>query len=449
MHKPVIETLPTLLQLSLFFFFIAQIDFFWPINTTVAFTLIGFLALSFSFYVGTTLIAIFASGSPFQTRLSALLYRVKVYFLPSHDDDDDDDVIGASCVYWLLQTTTLPDALAASVKALTTLSMAARDMLHLDVMQVLQSLLRPSIVDSKIQWGISTESLCLSLPELFQLLQNLEETSWDDFLLPVSAFQVKRSLRSILMKTMLSFSADAEATKWVPKVLSLPSLREEKSSTELDPLHSFLLHNLPNPPSYDDLYTNMATICLHIKHSSPASEAAATLGIPFDSLEEHVSARSLDVFFDIPTSPNEPVTSHHPSFISFIEDQGRCPSADIREAVKVAHKRFEAQKLASLVSKSNWIIPDTTLDDLTLNPTNPTQLMKNHPESSQPLNPGESTLHLSTRLLQSHLFSWLEGLALSKQMDTAIPFLKRTQDWLTVSFPLDSIVHITNSSIRL
>jgi len=44
--RAVIETLPTLLQLSLFLFFAAQIDLFWYINTTVAYVILVFALLA-------------------------------------------------------------------------------------------------------------------------------------------------------------------------------------------------------------------------------------------------------------------------------------------------------------------------------------------------------------------------------------------------------------------
>jgi len=350
--KAVIETLPTLLQLSFFFFFIAQVDFFWPINTTVATTITIFASISFSFYIGTTLIATFASGSPFQTRLSALLRRVKAHFMPNHEEDDND-VVGANCVYWLLQTTTLPDALVESVKASTTLSVTARDRLHLDVSKVLQSLLRPSIVDYKIQWGISTESLRSPLPELLQLLQTFEVTSWNDFLPAAPTDLVQRSMRGILVKLVLSPSSDAETTTWVSNILSLPSLREGEDSTDLDPLHTFFLQNLPILLSNDELYTKIATICLHIKAASLATDVALALGTQFESLQQHISSLSLDSFFNIPTNSSQLIQLHHPSFVSFIGHHERCLDRTLHKALNSARDRFEAQRLADLVSSNN------------------------------------------------------------------------------------------------
>ena len=374
-----------------------------------------------------------------------------MYFIPSYvEDDDDNDVIGARCVYWLMQTTTLPDALVESIKALTTLSATARDTLRLDITQVLQALLRPSIVDSKIQWGISTESLRSSLPELFQLLRTFEEFRWNDFLPPTPASLVKSSLQGILMKVLLSLTTDVGAAKWVSRILSLPTFRQEQNPTDLDLLHSFFIQNIPRPPSYEDLYTAMATICLHIKKSSPASEVAAVLGLSPDTLKEYISSLSLDVFFHVPTSPNEPITPHHTTFLSFVEDPSRCPNVTMCEAVKVANDRAEAAQLADLLSRSNWKFPDPSpaaqnypADPLT-NSLVATDPARNNHEFSQDLDAEEFLLDAASDLLEIHFFHWLEGVVLRKQMDTAIPFLQHAQDWLSVRSSLN-VIPIMNS----
>ncbi|KAG8958340.1 hypothetical protein FRC03_009218, partial [Tulasnella sp. 419] len=72
----VIQTLPTLLQFSLFLFLAALVRFLWLIHSHVAAVVIGFLGAAFLLWFITTLISTFDSTSPFSTRLSAQLHRL-------------------------------------------------------------------------------------------------------------------------------------------------------------------------------------------------------------------------------------------------------------------------------------------------------------------------------------------------------------------------------------
>ncbi|KAG8924587.1 hypothetical protein FRC02_010338 [Tulasnella sp. 418] len=61
----VLETLPNLLQLSLFFFLLGLIDWAWSTNKVVAGVIIGFACLTVLFYAITTTISVYDPGSPF------------------------------------------------------------------------------------------------------------------------------------------------------------------------------------------------------------------------------------------------------------------------------------------------------------------------------------------------------------------------------------------------
>ncbi|KAG8934902.1 hypothetical protein FRC02_009024 [Tulasnella sp. 418] len=71
--EQVVETLPTLLQLSLFLFLGALIDFLWPLNRTTASVIAALSIVTFGFYVITTTIAALYPSAPFQTRFSAVI----------------------------------------------------------------------------------------------------------------------------------------------------------------------------------------------------------------------------------------------------------------------------------------------------------------------------------------------------------------------------------------
>lgn len=69
----IIETLPTILQLSLLLFLVALINFLWHIHPTVRFITMGFSLVPALFYLFTTTASIFNPNAPFQTRLSIFL----------------------------------------------------------------------------------------------------------------------------------------------------------------------------------------------------------------------------------------------------------------------------------------------------------------------------------------------------------------------------------------
>ncbi|KAG8965671.1 hypothetical protein FRC03_000306 [Tulasnella sp. 419] len=71
--EQVVETLPTLLQLSLFLFLGALVDFIWPLNEATASVIAALSIVTFGFYVITTTIAALYPSAPFQTRFTAVI----------------------------------------------------------------------------------------------------------------------------------------------------------------------------------------------------------------------------------------------------------------------------------------------------------------------------------------------------------------------------------------
>ncbi|KAG8924472.1 hypothetical protein FRC02_010404 [Tulasnella sp. 418] len=76
----ILQTLPTLLQFSLFFFLIGLVDWVWDINLVVAGVITGFSAFTLTFYITTTTISLVDSSSPFQTRFTRHLHDLLVPF---------------------------------------------------------------------------------------------------------------------------------------------------------------------------------------------------------------------------------------------------------------------------------------------------------------------------------------------------------------------------------
>ncbi|KAG8931820.1 hypothetical protein FRC02_002114 [Tulasnella sp. 418] len=79
--ETILETLPTLLQFSLFLFLVAVFDVLWDINHIVAAVVLGFFIMTLSFYITTAVISVYDPASPFQNRFTRLLRRLMVALL--------------------------------------------------------------------------------------------------------------------------------------------------------------------------------------------------------------------------------------------------------------------------------------------------------------------------------------------------------------------------------
>ncbi|KAI0056536.1 hypothetical protein BV25DRAFT_1773522, partial [Artomyces pyxidatus] len=68
--KAAVEALPALLHASVILFFVGMIDFLFPINKTVAYVLLTFVALGALIYLGLTILPLIWPNSPYVTPLS-------------------------------------------------------------------------------------------------------------------------------------------------------------------------------------------------------------------------------------------------------------------------------------------------------------------------------------------------------------------------------------------
>ncbi|KAI9467376.1 hypothetical protein BJY52DRAFT_66140 [Lactarius psammicola] len=76
-----IETMPTLLHLSVFLFFAGLIDFLIPINTTVAYVTLGSIALFTLAYAILTILPNLYLNCPYRTPLSGITWRLSQFFV--------------------------------------------------------------------------------------------------------------------------------------------------------------------------------------------------------------------------------------------------------------------------------------------------------------------------------------------------------------------------------
>ncbi|KAI0062704.1 hypothetical protein BV25DRAFT_599702 [Artomyces pyxidatus] len=80
--KSAVETLPAFIHASVVLFFAGLLEFLFPINTTVAYTLLAFLAFSALIYIGLMVLPIAWLNSPFATPLSSVDVTRAIVWLP-------------------------------------------------------------------------------------------------------------------------------------------------------------------------------------------------------------------------------------------------------------------------------------------------------------------------------------------------------------------------------
>ncbi|KAG8923747.1 hypothetical protein FRC02_010926 [Tulasnella sp. 418] len=167
--QAVVETLPTLLQFSLFFFFIGLIDFMWPLNIAVGILILLLSVLTLLFYVVTLSIGILYPNSPFQTRLTNVLRKrfAPKQAAPNGSQDTKMDVLRGQCVDWLQQRTTFSETIGTISRATTLLTDDAKKAINLDrAGAMLAYVLRSSFSNGQVYLGISAEGLHSSLVAL-------------------------------------------------------------------------------------------------------------------------------------------------------------------------------------------------------------------------------------------------------------------------------------------
>ncbi|KAG8923748.1 hypothetical protein FRC02_010927 [Tulasnella sp. 418] len=251
--QAVVETLPTLLQFSLFFFFIGLIDFLWPLSTAVAILIILSAFLTHLFYIVTLLIGILYPHSPFQTRLTNVLRKRFIRKKPasSMDQSEKKDILRARCTEWLKERTTFSDATDIVARAVVLLTDRARKVIKLDYVDMLAYFLRPWVHNGRVYLGLSGKHLQSSLMVLHDLILrwdrrteivHAEDEGNTYFLLALS-----KELWSLLLK---SGTMDRTSTSIVLTILEkLGTIKQEDShATHV----KYLVESLAKPSSRQD-----------------------------------------------------------------------------------------------------------------------------------------------------------------------------------------------------
>ncbi|KAG8937944.1 hypothetical protein FRC03_007740, partial [Tulasnella sp. 419] len=167
--QAVVETLPTLLQFSLYFFFIGLINFLWPLNSAVGILILLLSVLTLLFYVVTLFIGVRYPNSPFHTRLTNVM---RTWLIPQkatlvEDQNREMGILRARCVDWLQQRTTFSETIGIISRAVTLLTHDAKKAINLDRPgAMLAYILRSTFSSGRVYIGISVEGLQSSLVAL-------------------------------------------------------------------------------------------------------------------------------------------------------------------------------------------------------------------------------------------------------------------------------------------
>ncbi|KAG8945364.1 hypothetical protein FRC03_001744 [Tulasnella sp. 419] len=257
----VVETLPTLLQFSLFFFFIGLIDFLWPLSSAVAILIIISAFLTHLFYIITLWIGILYPHSPFQTRLTNVLRKrlIPKKSASNMDQSGKMDILRARCTLWLKERTTFSDATGVVTRAVVLLTDRAKMVINLDYGEILVYFLRPWVYNDRVYLGMSGKGLQSSLIMLQDLISQwdkrtdlvyIEDKGNTYFLRALSKELWSLLLKSATMDGILTSAALAILEKLGP-------IEQEHSQA----IHAeYLVDSLGKPSSRQDQLLRLALL---------------------------------------------------------------------------------------------------------------------------------------------------------------------------------------------
>ncbi|KAG8958337.1 hypothetical protein FRC03_009215 [Tulasnella sp. 419] len=234
----IIQILPTLVQLSLFLFFIALVRFLWIIHVDVATIVIVFTVATFLLWLTTTLVSTYDSASPFSTRLSAQLHHIfntkrneaaTTTPLPHTYPPPEDNQflqLASDCVAWMKRNATTFNSAAAMASTAVLLPQKYRDQKDLTGKEVGQTFITSVLASNAIEHGVWSGTLHSTLRILLEVVRDWKPNSVDSMMLSL-VNQLHTTLRFIA-------SNDNSASELIIKILgeiasgdtihSLPSL---------------------------------------------------------------------------------------------------------------------------------------------------------------------------------------------------------------------------------
>ncbi|KAG8943379.1 hypothetical protein FRC03_002532, partial [Tulasnella sp. 419] len=439
----IVETLPTLLQLSLFFFFAALIDFLWPLNFTVAVVVITFGLLTFLFYIITTTIATVFPNSPFQTRFSAILRRllqplIYLFGVSQSSTSLKDAIVDSHCIKWLLTTTTVPNTSTLAAKALLMLPDTVRTEIGLnEASSILRILFKPSVIRGQVELGASIMNVIPSLEELSALM-----TGWDykrQWVLPTMETHelFMRSFRRELLNVFIANPTDIVAGNCVADILKWIGVDHDTPAPYIDRLFTHILHQSIPPEESSEYLWDYRTImgAIVVLHPPYRLEDISKL-LLIEETKLLATLTSLKALITVnPTPHGHDVNIVHRSFYQFIITRERCPYSQFLLDPSAHHLDVTSNCLRLMINNLKHYTSDedslTQREELTL----PSHLhyacchWASHLEQSPPND--ANLVELVMIFCKEMLPHWMEALGRARRLDVARKSLEITRKWLT------------------
>ncbi|KAG8919923.1 hypothetical protein FRC02_001264 [Tulasnella sp. 418] len=352
--EQVVETLPILLQISLFFFLAALVGFIWPLDSTVAGVITMFSIISVGFLIITTVISVVSPSAPFQTRFSAVIYEICKFthncfhrlsiqihsaLSPFHEcsldsaescpteilEKREKDRLSLHCISWILTTSSDDQTLSLAATAALLLPgevWGTIPELGSQVSTVLRLVLRAraSDQDSIVFLNVPVENLKGILEHIHTLVSrwDLKEDLVLPDLLSNDAFIV--AFENLLWKVFRGYPGDKKAAMWIWRTLRRLGFQVEPNSQDIDILYREAVRKLE--PS-EHLVVVLGSAIL-LEHGLHFLSMRTLLRLPRD-MEVSDFERILDPLQDfLIISENRFCGLVHSSARFFFTDRSRC-----------------------------------------------------------------------------------------------------------------------------
>ncbi|KAG8941515.1 hypothetical protein FRC03_004386, partial [Tulasnella sp. 419] len=486
--EQVVETLPILLQISLFFFLAALVEFIWPLDSTVAGIIAMFSIISVGFLIITTVISVISPSAPFQTRFSAVIYdtckftRNCLRFVLSLFRDrsldsgnatesrftektEKKDQLSLQCISWILTTSSDDQKLSLAATAALLLPSEVWGTipeLGRQVSTVLRLVLRvrASDQDSVVHLNVSVEDLKGILEHIHTLV-----SQWDlkaDLVVPDllsnDAFIV--AFENLLWKVLRGYPGDKKAVMWIWKTLRILGFQVEPEPQDIDILYREALRNL-EPSEHLDVVLGSAIV---LERGLDFWSMKTLLRLPPDMeiSEFERILNSLQAFLIIKKSRFYGLV--HNSARLFLTDRSRCKDQRFHVDPISTHTDLA---LKCIIHMKAFLKPNmfgfASLSPTVLNTDVPH--LKQILHSKIPESLEYACLHWATHLQyapptdqtlregiksfsKTSLLPWLEVMSLSNWYDQAISQINLAEKWILASKDHDEATNLIQEMRR-
>ncbi|KAG8941199.1 hypothetical protein FRC03_004746, partial [Tulasnella sp. 419] len=229
----IIQTLPTLLQISLVLFLVALVIWLWEIDHRVSAVVLGFGLVGLLFYAIATIISIWDSTSPFSTRLTNRIGELLHYpgWGPNGPENGSTEKmatlprtvqpksgsnilnLASECVAWMKENATELNSVAAMARMAIILPGNVRREKNLIGLEIAPSFITSILANNALELGASNGTLNSTLRNLYEVVVDWKPTTISPTTLTL-IIQLQEALRFIA-------DNDHSSTELVLKILGL------------------------------------------------------------------------------------------------------------------------------------------------------------------------------------------------------------------------------------